>query len=109
MTVDIDIDQYWTEYADADPDSYILVDVREADEYASGHLPNAVNIPLSEFDDHIDDIPDDRAVIMVCQTGGRSAMAGDRLTANGWSDVYNLVGGTTGWTRKGFSLEYPED
>ncbi|PPF91253.1 sulfurtransferase [Clavibacter michiganensis] len=74
----------------------IIVDVREADEYAAGHARSAVNVPLSMLDARVDEIPIDRPVHVICQSGGRSARATEALTAQG-IDAVNVAGGTSAW------------
>ena len=73
-----------------------VVDVREADEYARGHIPGAVNQPLSRFDP--DRVPcGSRIVHLICQAGGRSAAALKRMSAAGRQDVQHYVAGMVGW------------
>lgn len=76
-----------------------LYDVREADEYREGHIPGAVNIPLSTLQGREDEIQ--TPAVLVCLGGGRSAQAATHLANNGKSDLMNLVGGTGGWMREG--------
>lgn len=56
-------------------DSPVLIDVREPDEYAAGHAPSAVNLPMSQLDARVDEVPTDAPVHVICQSGGRSARA----------------------------------
>ena len=91
--------------ADAD---FVLIDVREEDEYAAGHLPGAINIPLSEFQFRTDEVAEDKAIVLVCRTNNRSEMAAQILTANGYDNLYQLVEGTVVWMRRGLPLEIPE-
>ncbi|WP_307976651.1 rhodanese-like domain-containing protein [uncultured Streptococcus sp.] len=74
-----------------------LIDVREADEYASGHIPSAVNMPLSQLDDSFSSLDADKSYHLVCQMGGRSARAYQFLEAQGF-DVTNVDGGTSAWS-----------
>ena len=85
----------------------VLVDVRNPDEYASGHIPGTVNIPLPQFAQRADELSEykDGAVYMVCQRGGRSAKAGQHLESLGYDGVVNVDGGTAGWAAAGFDLE----
>jgi len=100
---DITIDDYQTQFTDAT--QYQLVDVREEDEYAEGHLPGAINIPLSDFQSRIDEISEDSPVVLVCAKGGRSSMAADQVAGQGYENVYNLLGGTMEWMNKGLPIE----
>ena len=97
--------QEFVNNADAD---YILIDVREIDEFESGHLPGAVNLPLSEFQFRMDEVDEDRTVILVCRTDNRSELAAQMLSANGYDNVYNLLEGTMGWMRRGLPIEMEE-
>ena len=84
-----------------------LVDVRESDEWAGGHLPGARHVPLAEVKaDPSGALPNDR-VLLVCARGGRSAKAADMADALGYREVYSLDGGTLGWIAAGLPLEHP--
>ncbi len=68
-----------------------LLDVRSPGEFAAGHLPGAVNIPVEVLERRIGDVgPKDRPVVVYCASGSRSAHARNVLKAKGWSDVRNL-------------------
>src|SRR5688572_29894412 len=84
---------------------FVLIDVREEDEFAAGHLPGAVNLPLSEFQFRTDEVDEDKPVVLVCRTDNRSEMAAQILTANGYDNVYHLLEGTMGWMRRGLPIE----
>lgn len=99
----IDIETYQTQFTDTQ--SHQLIDVREVDEYNAGHLPGAVNIPLSEFQGRYREISQDTPIVLVCAKGGRSAMAADFMTAIGYTAVFNLDEGTLGWMMRGLPLE----
>ncbi|CAQ01817.1 rhodanese-like domain-containing protein [Clavibacter sepedonicus] len=73
-----------------------IIDVREPDEYAGGHARSAVNVPLSELGERLDEIPTDQPVHVICQSGGRSARATDALAARG-IDAIDVTGGTSAW------------
>jgi rhodanese-related sulfurtransferase len=76
-----------------------VVDVREPHEFAAGHIPNAVNLPLSTFDPA--QLPDVKPLVLVCQAGGRSARALQQAHAAGRTDVVHYAGGTGGWIARG--------
>lgn len=80
-----------------------LIDVREVDEYAAGHVPGAVNIPMSELTTRLDELPDG-AFDVICQSGGRSARVVEYLAAQG-HDATNIDGGTGGWQALGKPVE----
>lgn len=73
-----------------------LVDVREVDEYAAGHVPGAVNLPLSELASRYTELDAGTAYHIICQKGGRSAQACAFLDSKGY-DVTNISGGTAAW------------
>lgn len=84
----------------------LLVDVRQPEEYAPGHLPGAINLPLPELARHLHDLaarPDQ--IVLVCKTDRRSARAAAELLAAGVRDVAVLRGGTDGWHAHGLALE----
>lgn len=73
-----------------------IVDVRELDEWESGHIPGAKHVPLSEFGDHIDKIDATVETIIVCRSGGRSERACEYLAQSGYN-VVNMLGGMNAW------------
>lgn len=73
-----------------------LIDVREADEFAAGHLPGAINLPLSDFLERYGELDKDKSYHIICQSGARSAQACAFLNGEGY-DVINVAGGTSAW------------
>jgi rhodanese-related sulfurtransferase len=87
------------------PDDAVIIDVREPNEWAAGHAPNAVHIPLGELPGRLDELPDtDATVAVVCRGGGRSSRAVAWLTMQGF-DVANVEGGMKSWAASGKPLE----
>ncbi len=84
----------------AELDELTLIDVREAFEYASGHAPAAVNIPLSEFVARSGEIPRETPLYIICESGARSAQATEWLDSQGIT-ASNVVGGTSAWRAAG--------
>ena len=84
---------YWRELRDADRSRVTLVDVRTPDEFALGALEGAVNIPLDDLRERLDEIPRDKPVFLYCGVGLRGYLASCILTQRGYADVRNLVGG----------------
>lgn len=84
-----------------------VVDVREPYEYAMGHLPGAVNIPLGRFVNHVGQLPKGRKILLACASGNRSSQAAAYLVGQGFAKelVGNLEGGTYGWMSAGFEVE----
>lgn len=83
----------------------LLVDVREANEYAEVHAQGATLLPLSELESRFAELPKDRPLLMICRSGARSARAGEYLLAQGYSDVTNLAGGTLAWKEAGLPVD----
>lgn len=73
-----------------------IVDVREEAEFARGHIKGALNVPLSQLRDRMDEIPKDRPVYLHCRSSQRSYNAARALQANGYKDVYNIQGSFLG-------------
>lgn len=73
-----------------------IVDVREVEEYQQGHLKTAVNIPLSQLRERMEEIPRDRPVYLHCRTSQRSYYALCELQGNGYRNVYNISGSFLG-------------
>jgi glyoxylase-like metal-dependent hydrolase (beta-lactamase superfamily II)/rhodanese-related sulfurtransferase len=75
----------------------VIVDVRDNAEYATGHIPGSVLIPLAELQARLGEIPTTTSVVVHCQSGYRSSCAASLLLANGFNDVVNLTGGYEAW------------
>jgi rhodanese-related sulfurtransferase len=82
--------------ADAGP-APLLVDVREVDEFTALRVPGAVLLPISRFGTDFRRLPTDRPLLMLCRSGGRSAMATDFLLRAGYPEVHNIAGGILAW------------
>ncbi len=83
-----------------------VVDVRGATEYAAGHLPGVVNIPLGYLTEHLDELPTATPLVLHCQGGGRSAIAASVLSARGFTNVINMTGGYAAWVAEGLPVEH---
>jgi rhodanese-related sulfurtransferase len=84
----------------------LLLDVREPEEYAHGHVPGAVSLPQAELATRLDEVPRDRPIIAICQTGVRSVRAAQFLKQQGYGDVRSLDGGTEAWLGSGGPVDY---
>lgn len=85
---------------------HVLVDVRTEREYRSGHLPNAINIPLAQLRQRTQEVPTGQPIIVVCASGNRSQDGSLILEQAGHQEVYNLQGGTMMWMMQGQPIEY---
>lgn len=83
-----------------------VVDVRNASEWAHGHLPNAIHIPVGYLRSRAAEIPRDRPIVAQCQGGTRSAIAASVLIGLGLRDVINLRGGFDEWTRESLPVAH---
>jgi rhodanese-related sulfurtransferase len=83
-----------------------IVDVRDAAEFANGHLRDAKNIPLADLGSRIGELDKakTRTVIVVCQGGARAGRAVKQLAAAGFEDVVSLDGGLTAWQAAGLPV-----
>ena len=82
-----------------------VIDVREAWEYAEGHIPGAALIPLGTLAERIDEIPTDQPVILVCRSDNRSGQAYRWLRQQGLDNVHNMTGGMLAWQAAGLEIE----
>lgn len=91
-TIDLD------SIADYVDDGYTVVDVREADEYASGHIPNALHAPLSALENgDFTPLKSDEKYVIICRSGNRSVTASNILYDAGYH-VVNVSEGMSTWT-----------
>jgi rhodanese-related sulfurtransferase len=79
----------------------LLLDVREDDEWAAGHAPGVLHVPMGEL--RQDTLPRDRPVLVVCRVGGRSAAVGQALEQLGY-EVANVTGGMLAWSAAGLPV-----
>ncbi|HEY8475419.1 MAG TPA: MBL fold metallo-hydrolase [Chloroflexota bacterium] len=84
----------------------VLLDVREPEEYAHGHVPGAVNLPQAELATRLGEVPRDRLIYTICRSGMRSLRAAQFLAQVGYPRVASVRGGTEAWRRAGRSLAY---
>eukprot|EP01133_Synstelium_polycarpum_P018624 gene18624-22287_t len=85
----------------------IIVDVRSAEEFATGHLPDAKNIPLPELAKRLGELEKfkTRPIVVVCQKGSRSATAVGLLGKAGFAEATSLEGGLDEWKKQGLPLK----
>jgi rhodanese-related sulfurtransferase len=91
-----------------------IVDVREPEEFADGHIPGAVNIPLGRLEVEVDTHPAvveralrERPVVVYCLSGGRSARAAATLHRRGFTNPVSLAGGILAWAGDGHPVAVP--
>ncbi len=86
--------------ASAVPAAAWLLDVREPDEWAAGHAPQATHVPLRELGARTAELPHDQEIYVICRSGNRSARATQALNGAGWRAV-NVAGGMQDWAAAG--------
>ena len=79
-----------------------ILDVRQPDEWAAGHIPDATLIPLGDLPARIAEVPKDRQVVVVCRSGNRSAQGRDILLGAGHPSVTSMAGGMNDWAAAGY-------
>jgi rhodanese-related sulfurtransferase len=82
----------------------LIVDVREADEFARERIDGVALLPISQFVVRHRELPKDRPLLVVCASGSRSASATMYLLQAGWTDVRNVTGGMIGWRHAGLPV-----
>jgi len=91
-----------TQIAEISP---VLLDVRQPEEFAQGYIEGAINIPLRQLGQNLDQIPRDRPIVAICGSGHRSTIAMVALQMLGYQDVKSLEGGMTVWN----AVQAPSD
>jgi rhodanese-related sulfurtransferase len=87
-----------------DAGSVTLVDVREAHEWAQGHIKGAVHVPLSSLPAKIGSVPKDKPLVLYCLAGGRSDQAARWCTANDIAIDGHMGGGISAWRMQGLPV-----
>lgn len=99
---------YWRVLQQADISKVTLIDVRTADEYALGSIPGAINIPLDELRNRLQEIPTNQPIWVFCAVGLRGYLASNILKAKGYGDVRNLIGGLRTYRAATAQINMPE-
>jgi rhodanese-related sulfurtransferase len=93
---------YTSQFVDVNT-PHLLLDVRTPQEFAGGHLANAVNIPVEELEARLSEIPMGQPVVVYCRSGNRSADAASILNRAGYTQVLDL-GGIIDWQAAGYQV-----
>lgn len=83
---------------------HLLLDVRTPQEFASGHIPGAVNISVESLASRLNEVQMGQPIVVYCRSGNRSAQAAQILASAGYSTVYDL-GGIIDWQAQGFPIQ----
>lgn len=82
-----------------------VLDVREDDEFADGHVPNVHHIPLGQLPDKFHLIPKEEKIFVICRSGARSQSGADYLIGQGYNAI-SVAGGTMGWISSGRDVSF---
>ena len=86
-------------------DDVFVIDVREQVEYDEWHIPDLTLIPMSTFEQNMDQLPKDKEIIVTCNSGNRSGQVTAFLQQNGYTNVHNMEGGIQAWDEAGYEIE----
>ena len=87
-----------------DKPDLVILDVRTTSEYEDGHIKGAVNIPVQELSARLDELSNEDELLVYCRTGNRSAQAVDILQDVGFTKIYHMDAGITGWIEAGYPV-----
>jgi rhodanese-related sulfurtransferase len=100
-TYEINISQAYEKYQK----SVFFLDVRTQAEWDSFHIPNTTLIPLDQLAARVNEVPQDREVVVVCRSGNRSKTGRDLLRQAGYDQVTSMSGGVNAWRAAGYPVE----
>lgn len=88
-------------------DDAVVVDVCEPKEFQTGHVPNAINMPLTKLSSNIGALSKykDKPIVVACRSGNRSMKGAIALKKGGFDNVYTLSGGLAGWQKDNLPIE----
>lgn len=88
-------------------DAPVILDVRTSEEYAAGHIPGSINVPLDDLPGGVADLQlsSDEEIVVHCQRGGRAAKAEAELRDAGYTNLRDLTGHMEGWRSGGYPVE----
>ncbi|MDH3344780.1 MAG: rhodanese-like domain-containing protein [Desulfobacteraceae bacterium] len=93
----LDADQARNYMENRDSDELTILDVRQPNEYESGHISGSKLIPLPDLTERLHEIDPKKPTVVYCAIGGRSRIAAQMLAGNGFENVYNISGGFKTW------------
>lgn len=85
-------------------DSIFILDVREIGEWEEGYIKGAHHIYVGDLNKHLDKVPDDKCIVVYCDTGNRASIAASILKNNGYDSVANVLGSIRAWKAAGYPL-----
>ncbi|MCW4048902.1 MAG: rhodanese-like domain-containing protein [Candidatus Bathyarchaeota archaeon] len=87
-----------------DKSELVILDVRTVSEYEDGHIEGAILIPVQELPDRFDELDKNDELLVYCRSGNRSSTAVEILEADGFTKIYHLADGVTGWIDAGYPV-----
>lgn len=81
-----------------------VLDVRSIYEYAHAHIKGSTNMDVGSLPVHMNSLPKDKPIAVICATGGRSSMGCRMLMRRGFDNVFNVVGGMSAWILSGYPV-----
>lgn len=82
----------------------VVLDVRTVSEYDDGHIEGAINIPVKEIEEILDELSKDEEILVYCRTGNRSSTAIEIMRDNGFTKIYHMDRGITAWKDAGYPV-----
>lgn len=99
-TIDIDtLYKRWSQHT-----NFTVLDVRRDDEWNEGHIPESLHLHIGDLPQHLDEVPLDRPIALICRTGHRAEMAASMIAATGREVIAVGKGGVPDWAEKGFPV-----
>jgi len=92
-----------------DEKDFLILDVRTIEEYSEGHIEGSKLIPVSELGSRLNELPQDKPIIVYCRSGNRSNTAANILIENGFKKIYDMGGGILEWKKNSFPLAVEEE
>ena len=100
MPVSINVKEAYTLYNDG----ALVLDVRTQEEWDQYHIPNAIFIPLEQLRDRMNELPQDKTIVVVCASGSRSQYGREILYKAGYKNVSSMAGGMMNWQASGYPM-----
>lgn len=86
-------------------ESLYVLDVRTPEEWRSGHIPGSLHLELTDLEDSLQKLPNDRSIALLCRSGQRASLAASLLQKHGFSSVINIRGGMQAWRQAGLPIK----
>lgn len=98
--------QSYREGCPCNRENFVIIDVRTPEEYANGHIENAINLDYysETFKDELNKLDKNKAYLIYCRSGRRTGTVLDIMKELGFTEVYNMLGGITQWEAKGLPI-----